>query len=175
MAQTAPPRKKERSCLALTIGAAVDGGIFGAAIGAIMASGAALQAGFTHGGLRLILRSGFATAISVGGFLGSYNGGICTLERFRKRRDAINPAIVGGIMGVVGAVSLAVFEWLRLSRSPNVGFALLLSPILVDAGARIRLSEPSGAVGVSQPTSARWGRCDERATVLLHVVSLKDG
>lgn len=98
------PQKRQRSCLAVTVGAAIDGCIFGGAIGAIMSSGTAFQAGLTNGGLQVILRSGAASALSVGGFLASYNGGVCTMERMRSRRDVVNPFIVGGVMGVLGAV-----------------------------------------------------------------------
>ena len=100
----APPKRRQRSCLAQTIGSAIDGGIFGGAIGSIMATGNALQLGLTNGGFRLILRSGAASAVSIGGFLATYNGGVCSLERWRKRRDVVNPFIIGGIMGVAGAV-----------------------------------------------------------------------
>ena len=98
------PKRRQRSCLAVTISSAIDGGIFGAAIGSIMASGSALQLGFANGGMRLMLRSGMASAFSVGGFLASYNGGVCYLERFRKKRDVVNPAVVGGVMGMAGAL-----------------------------------------------------------------------
>ena len=99
----APPKRRQRSCLAVTISAAIDGGIFGAAIGSIMASGSALQLGIANGGLRLLMRSGMASAVSVGGFLASYNGGVCYLERFRRKRDVVNPAVVGGVSECAGA------------------------------------------------------------------------
>eukprot|EP00966_Prymnesium_polylepis_P065268 1514896-Prymnesium_polylepis.1 len=69
-----------------------------------MASGGALQLGFFNGGLQLMMRSGMGSAMSVGGFLASYNGGVCSLERFRRRKDAANPFVVGGAMGLVGAI-----------------------------------------------------------------------
>ena len=89
-------RKRRPGCLARAIGSGLDGGIMGGAIGAIMASGTALQAGFSGGGLQLLARAGFRSAISFGGFLASYNGGICSLERMRGKRDFINPFVVGG-------------------------------------------------------------------------------
>ena len=33
-----------------------------------------------------MLRQGFASAVSVGGFLGAYNGGVCSLESLRGKR-----------------------------------------------------------------------------------------
>ena len=57
------------SCLAKTIGAALDGGIFGAAIGGLMATGPAFSHGLMNGGMRFIMRSGMQSALSVGGVM----------------------------------------------------------------------------------------------------------
>ena len=95
-------QRRPRSCLGVTLGAALDGAIFGSAIGAFMAAGNAYRA--SSGGLKILLRSGAASGMSVGGFLATYNGGVCSLEKLRTRKDFVNPFIVGGFMGVAGAV-----------------------------------------------------------------------
>jgi len=69
-----------------------------------MATRTALSYGFNLDALRLILRSGMTSAFSFGGFLAVYNGGICSLEKFRGSRDIVNPFVVGACIGVVGAV-----------------------------------------------------------------------
>ena len=45
------PPKRRISCLAKTIGSGIDGGIFGAAIGSLMATGPAFSHGLLNGGL----------------------------------------------------------------------------------------------------------------------------
>ncbi|KAL3913825.1 MAG: hypothetical protein SGPRY_007843 [Prymnesium sp.] len=97
--------RRQPSCLAIGLSSGVEGGLFGCAIGGIMASGAAFQLGFLNGGLRLIVGNGLVTALQVGGFLAAYSGGVCALERARKQQDVFNPALVGGLMGMAGAVS----------------------------------------------------------------------
>jgi len=97
------PRQR-RSCLAKAIMSGVDGGILGGVIGSLMASRAVLSVGLSVESVKLIARSGVASAFSFGGFLAVYNGGICSLERFRKRRDMANPFIVGALVGVGGAI-----------------------------------------------------------------------
>ena len=97
------PRRKA-SCLARTVGSLIDGGVFGAAIGSLMATGPAFSQGLFNGGLRIILRSGLQSALSVGGFMSVYNGGICSFESLRSKRDVLNPFLVGGLIGVAGGL-----------------------------------------------------------------------
>ena len=97
------PRRKA-SCLAQTVGSLIDGGVFGAAIGSLMATGPAFSQGLFNGGLRIILRSGLQSALSVGGFMSVYNGGICSFESLRSKRDVLNPFLVGGLIGVAGGL-----------------------------------------------------------------------
>uniref|UniRef100_A0A7S4C3Y9 Mitochondrial import inner membrane translocase subunit TIM22 n=1 Tax=Chrysotila carterae TaxID=13221 RepID=A0A7S4C3Y9_CHRCT len=96
--------KKPRSCLAKAIGAFLDGGIIGGAIGGIMASRTAIAFGPSLGALRILAVGMGQSGLSLGGFLAAYNGGICSLERMRNKRDVANPFIVGGIMGVAGSI-----------------------------------------------------------------------
>ena len=44
------------------------------------------------------------SAISLGGFLSFYNGGTCSLERARGKKDAFNPFAVGGLIGIAGGL-----------------------------------------------------------------------
>ena len=106
MAAPEQPQEKKRtgSCLARTVGSLIDGGVFGAAIGSLMATGPAFSQGLFNGGLRILLRSGLQSAVSVGGFMSVYNGGICSLESLRSKRDVVNPFLVGGLIGVAGAI-----------------------------------------------------------------------
>ena len=97
-------KKRTGSCLARTVGSLIDGGVFGAAIGSLMATGPAFSQGLFNGGLRILLRSGLQSAVSVGGFMSVYNGGICSLESLRSKRDVVNPFLVGGLIGVAGAI-----------------------------------------------------------------------
>ena len=116
------------SCLAKTIGAALDGGIFGAAIGGLMATGPAFSHGLMNGGMRFIMRSGMQSALSVGGFMATYNGGICSLEKLRARRDVVNPFAVGFGIGVAGALPG------YLQPLPNAPWAFRNSRALVGGG-----------------------------------------
>uniref|UniRef100_A0A7S0E8Y0 Mitochondrial import inner membrane translocase subunit TIM22 n=1 Tax=Phaeocystis antarctica TaxID=33657 RepID=A0A7S0E8Y0_9EUKA len=97
-------KKKTGSCLGRTVGSLIDGGVFGGAIGSLMATGPAFSQGLFNGGLRILLRSGLQSAVSVGGFMATYNGGICSLESMRSKRDVVNPFLVGGLIGVAGAI-----------------------------------------------------------------------
>uniref|UniRef100_A0A7S0L0E6 Mitochondrial import inner membrane translocase subunit TIM22 n=1 Tax=Coccolithus braarudii TaxID=221442 RepID=A0A7S0L0E6_9EUKA len=69
-----------------------------------MASRAALSIGLHADAVRLVFGGAVAGAMQFGGFLAVYNGGICTTERLRGKRDMANPFVVGGVMGVSGAL-----------------------------------------------------------------------
>ena len=123
------PARRQRSCLGKAIASGLDGGLLGAAIGAIMASGSAFQLGFSRAGAMLIGRAGLSSALSFGGFLSVYNGGICSLERWRAKQDAFNPFVVGGFIGVAGAlpgyvVALPHAPWSYRSPRALVGAGL---------------------------------------------------
>eukprot|EP00965_Chrysotila_dentata_P116741 3859217-Pleurochrysis_carterae.AAC.3 len=66
--------KKPRSCLAKAIGAFLDGGIIGGAIGGIMASRTAIAFGPSLGALRILAVGMGQSGLSLGGFLAAYNG-----------------------------------------------------------------------------------------------------
>jgi len=83
---------------------AIDGSILGGAMGAIMASRSAFELGAAGGGARFIGLSAVRSALSFAGFLASYNGGTCALESARGKRDVWNPFMVGGFIGVGGAL-----------------------------------------------------------------------
>ena len=51
-------KKRTGSCLGRTVGSLIDGGVFGGAIGSLMATGPAFSQGLFNGGLRILLRSG---------------------------------------------------------------------------------------------------------------------
>jgi len=97
------PRAR-RSCLARTVNSAVDGVILGGALGGIMASTRAFELGVRGGAGRFMLVSSLRSGLSFAGFLASFNGGTCVLENLRGRRDVVNPFVVGGFMGVAGAL-----------------------------------------------------------------------
>jgi hypothetical protein len=109
-ADGAPQRKRQRSCVGTAVVSFVDGSFFGGAIGGIIASASAIGgimsgaesvgSAFMH-----VIRSGGRSALSLGSLIAGYNGGVCTLERLRRKRDVANPFVIGGIMGFVGSVS----------------------------------------------------------------------
>ena len=105
----APRPRRKRSCLGTAIVSFVDGGIFGAAIGSIIASAQAIS-GITGGtetigsAIKHVLRSGSRSALSLGTALASYSGGVCSLEKARGKSDVVNPFLVGGILGAFGSV-----------------------------------------------------------------------
>jgi len=161
-------QRRKPSCLAKTFFAAVDGGICGAAIGSLMATGPAMANGLFNGGLRHIMRSGMASAVSVGGFMATFNGGVCSLEKARAKRDVVNPFLVGFGIGVAGAVPgyvqpLPNAPWAyrnpRALIGGGVGSAMLCSFfwMLSHSGGERLPAEPasdaSGA-GAVQPTVA---------------------
>lgn len=96
--------RRQMSCLGKAITSAIEGGIIGGALGGIMASGSALSLGFSVQALGLIARLSFSSALSFGGFLAAFNGGSCSMERLRGTRDWFNPFVMGGVMGVAGAL-----------------------------------------------------------------------
>eukprot|EP00316_Scyphosphaera_apsteinii_P009014 CAMPEP_0119307530 /NCGR_PEP_ID=MMETSP1333-20130426/8002_1 /TAXON_ID=418940 /ORGANISM="Scyphosphaera apsteinii, Strain RCC1455" /LENGTH=243 /DNA_ID=CAMNT_0007311093 /DNA_START=31 /DNA_END=762 /DNA_ORIENTATION=- len=98
------PKLQKPSCLAKAIVSAIEGGIVGSIIGSLMACPAAISLGISGTALRLIFQGGVRSAFQLGGFLACFNGGICSMERLRDQRDAKNPFIVGGVMGVAGAL-----------------------------------------------------------------------
>jgi len=100
----AKEQREQRSCLAKAVASGIDGGLFGGAIGLIMTSRTALSFGLSVHSLRILVAGTVSSAVSFGGFLACYNGGVCSLERFRRRRDAVNPFVVGGVIGVAGAL-----------------------------------------------------------------------
>jgi hypothetical protein len=105
-----PPKKRQLSCLGKGVISLVDGGLFGAAIGGVMASAqgiSALSSGTENvrGAVLLVARSAWRSAASLGMALAGYTGGVCSLERLRGRRDAINPFFVGGLMGAIGSIT----------------------------------------------------------------------
>ena len=105
----APEKKKTLSCLGRTLIAFVDGGTFGAAIGGIISSAQALgsiSAGTESvvGAFRTVARASAGSAASLGFALAGYSGGVCSLERMRGKRDFVNPFVIGGLMGAIGAV-----------------------------------------------------------------------
>ena len=55
------------------------------------------------GAARTVFRAS-AASTGLGVALGGYTGGVCSLERWRGKRDFINPFIVGGIGGALGAI-----------------------------------------------------------------------
>jgi hypothetical protein len=97
------PRKR-RSCLARMFNSAVDGVILGGALGGIIASTRAFELGVSGGAGRFMLASSLRSGLSFAWFLASFNGGTCTLENMRGKRDVVNPFVVGGLMGVAGAL-----------------------------------------------------------------------
>lgn len=101
---SAAPKRRERSCLAVYIGSALDGGVFGAIIGALFATAPAVSHGLLNGGLRFIGASAMRSGFSLGGFMATYNGGVCSLEKARGTKDVLNPFVVGFGSGVVGAL-----------------------------------------------------------------------
>jgi hypothetical protein len=108
MASEAPPKRK-RSCLSTAIISFVDGGFFGAAIGSIIASvqglsGLAAGTESIRGVVMHILRSGGRSGASLGFALGSYSGGVCSMEKARGKSDIVNPFMVGGVLGAFGSV-----------------------------------------------------------------------
>jgi hypothetical protein len=108
MASDAPPKRK-RSCLSTAIISFVDGGFFGAAIGSIIASvqglsGLAAGTESIRGVVMHILRSGGRSGASLGFALGSYSGGVCSMEKARGKSDIVNPFMVGGVLGAFGSV-----------------------------------------------------------------------
>ena len=108
MASDAPPKRK-RSCLSTAIISFVDGGFFGAAIGSIIASvqglsGLAAGTESIRGVVMHILRSGGRSGASLGFALGSYSGGVCSMEKARGKSDVVNPFLVGGVLGAFGSV-----------------------------------------------------------------------
>ena len=110
-----PPRPRQRSCLAKGIVSFIDGGMFGGAIGGIIASAqaiSALSAGSDTivSAVQHVVRSGFRSALSLGVALAGYSGGVCSLEKARGRRDMVNPFLVGGLMGAVGSVQRVEFH-----------------------------------------------------------------
>ena len=102
------PRRK-RSCLGTTIISFVDGGIFGATIGSIIASAQSVS-GMMSGtetvrsSIMHVIRSGGRSFVSLGVALGSYSGGVCSLEKARGKKDVVNPFLVGGVLGALGSV-----------------------------------------------------------------------
>ena len=101
--------RRQLSCLGKSLISFIDGGTFGAAIGGIFAGVSAVSsvtAGSESilGAARTVFRASAASAFSLGVALGGYTGGVCSLERWRGKRDFINPFIVGGIGGALGAI-----------------------------------------------------------------------
>ena len=164
MASAEPQQGKKRtaSCLAKTVGSLLDGGVFGAAIGSLMAAGPAFSQGLFNGGLRFLVRSGLQSALSVGGFMATYNGGICSLERLRAKRDVVNPFLVGGLIGVAGSVPgfvrpLPNAPWAyrnpRALVGSGLGSALLCSFFwLLSNGAGERQPAPAPAEPAAEAT-----------------------
>jgi len=111
-AADAPPPKAQRrqlNCLGKTLVAFVDGGSFGAAIGAIIASAqsvSSLASGTESifGAIRGVATAGWRSGVSLGFALAGYSGGICYMERVRGTKDVVNPFFIGGMMGAVGSV-----------------------------------------------------------------------
>ena len=104
-----PAKRKQRSCLSTAIISFVDGGFFGAAIGSIIASvqglsGLAAGTESIRGVVMHILRSGGRSGASLGFALGSYSGGVCSMEKARGKSDVVNPFLVGGVLGAFGSV-----------------------------------------------------------------------
>ena len=104
---TKVPRK--RSCLVTGLVSFVDGAAFGSAIGGIIASAQSIS-GIAAGtetvliSIGHVLKSGARSGVSLGAAIGIYSGGVCSLEKARNKRDALNPFLVGGVIGAVGAV-----------------------------------------------------------------------
>ena len=163
MAAPEQPQDKKRtgSCLARTVGSLIDGGVFGAAIGSLMATGPAFSQGLFNGGLRILLRSGLQSAVSVGGFMSVYNGGICSLESLRSKRDVVNPFLVGGLIGVAGAIPgfvrpMPTAPWAyknpRALVGSGLGSAMLCSFFwMLSAGGLERQPAPETPAAESQP------------------------
>ena len=164
--QSADAPRRKPSCLARTIGSALDGGIFGAAIGSLMATGPAFSHGLLQGGLAHILRSGVRSALSVGGFMATYNGGLCTLEKTRQKRDVFNPFFLGGFIGVAGAIPgyvqpLASAPWAyrnpRALIGSGLGSAALCSFFwMISSGGAVERTEQPAAPPTApvMPTAA---------------------
>ena len=157
-------KKRPASCLAKFVGSAIDGGVFGAAIGSLMATGPAFSQGLLNGGLRFLLRSGLQSALSVGGFMSVYNGGVCSLESLRSKKDVVNPFIVGGGIGIVGAMPgylrpLPTAPWAyknpRALVGNGLGSAMLTSFFwLLSHGGGERQPVPAPAEPATEPTHA---------------------
>lgn len=108
-AAAAPKTRRELSCIGKSILALIDGGTFGAAIGGIFASANAIGSitGGTEsivGAARTVFRASAASAMSLGLALGAYTGGVCSMERWRGKKDVVNPFVIGGIGGAIGAI-----------------------------------------------------------------------
>ena len=173
VASPAPERpRRQLSCLGKGIISCIDGGCFGAAIGAIFSSARAmssLAAGTESvvGALGMVARSGLQSGLSLGAALGFYSGGVCSLEQFRSKRDLVNPFLVGGIMGAFGAVQrVEVHDGQRkmrvLAYSPRgMAVGALTSGMLcslfwyIQQPTRREAASPSAGEGVSPPSPQR--------------------
>lgn len=105
----AAPKKRQLSCLGKALISFVDGGMFGAAIGSIVASAQAVTsvasgADSIPSAARGVFRAGWQGGLRLGAALAGYSGGVCSLEKMRGRRDAANPFLIGGVMGALGTV-----------------------------------------------------------------------
>ena len=160
--QPPPPQdapRRRRSCLVRAIGSAVDGCILGGALGGIFASGQALQLGLVGGGI-FVLRSAARSAISLGGFLSFYNGGTCSLERARGKKDAFNPFAVGGLIGIAGGLpgyltpmphAPYLYRNTRALAGAGLSSALLCSALPFLFGGGTPREEAPGAPPVAAP------------------------
>ena len=173
VASPGPERpRRQLSCLGKGIISCIDGGCFGAAIGAIFSSARAmssLAAGTESvvGALGMVARSGLQSGLSLGAALGFYSGGVCSLEQFRSKRDLVNPFLVGGIMGAFGAVQrVEVHDGQRkmrvLAYSPRgMAVGALTSGMLcslfwyIQQPTRREAASPSAGEGVSPPSPQR--------------------
>jgi hypothetical protein len=168
-------RKRQRSCVGTAIVSFVDGSFFGGAIGGIIASASAIG-GVLSGGESVgsafmhVLRSGGRSALSLGSLVAGYNGGVCTLERMRRKRDVANPFVIGGLMGLVGSVSrVDVHDGQHkrrvLALNPRLALSSALSSAMLcsvfwwmqrrDDGDAARVAEPPSTAPPPVPGAVR--------------------
>ena len=108
--QNRSQRRAKLSCLGKSILSFVDGSTLGATIGGIISSVQAMS-GLSAGNetlgsaVRHVGKSTLKSGFSIGGAIACYNGGVCSLENARGKRDAANPFLVGGLLGALSSFS----------------------------------------------------------------------